>query len=394
MSTVRKNRLLHAENRTASRATAGESGFTLLELLISMTLFLIVTAAIYGLLSVAGHDRHTTNQRVEIMQNLRVAANAIGRDALNAGYRFRREGATVPGDSLFSMLKLYSAPGTPYTTTANDTLTPIVSGRNTGANTLTGAIVGGSTATDQITFAYFDESFNAGNNSRPVSLSAVSNNGNSVTIASGTTSSVCNKYDILLFRSATAAALGVMTNNPDTTQTISLAATDPLKINLPLNDTAATSTTSVIRNNVIRNVMLNGDGTLRATTITRLIIVTYKVLPDGTLVREVYGENNATSTETQALAYNVEDMEISYVLEDGTETTDPVAGPDGVTTWRSASNSPASDDTPGELSQVRQVRVTFRAKSAENDRRNNQPFKITLTSTFNTRNLGYANNPV
>lgn len=117
-------------------------------------------------------------------------------------------------------------------------------------------------------------------------------------------------------------------------------------------------------------------------TLSRIKLVTYRVLADGTLVRAYYGgsEGGAGSTD-QALAYNVVDMQITYIMKDGSETPNPARGVD---------NLPGTDDdVPANLQNVAQVRVTIMVRSPEADRRTGRPFFVTLSSTFNTRNLGY-----
>ena len=125
--------------------------------------------------------------------------------------------------------------------------------------------------------------------------------------------------------------------------------------------------------NVIRNVSAPA-------TLSRVKLATYRILSDGTLVRTEYG-NFTGGKQDMPLAYNVEDMQIKYVLKDGTITDDPAAGPDGV-----LGNT---DDTPTLMTDVRQVQIKIVVWSYEKDKRTGQNFKVTLSSTFNTRNIGY-----
>jgi len=63
----------------------GEKGFSLIELLIAMVIFLLVTGTIYGLLEVGRANRDRSSRRSDILKNARVSISLIGRDALNAG---------------------------------------------------------------------------------------------------------------------------------------------------------------------------------------------------------------------------------------------------------------------------------------------------------------------
>jgi prepilin-type N-terminal cleavage/methylation domain-containing protein len=77
-----------------------QRGFSLLELMIAMVIFLIVTAAIYGLMQVGRIDRNRSSRRSDVMKNARVAIHLIGRDALNAGFGYHRRGAIAPDNFL------------------------------------------------------------------------------------------------------------------------------------------------------------------------------------------------------------------------------------------------------------------------------------------------------
>src|SRR5215469_11754760 len=112
----------------------------------------------------------------------------------------------------------------------------------------------------------------------------------------------------------------------------------------------------------------------------RITMVTYHVVDDGTgqgtgtLVRTVYGGNNGTSaiaSSDQPLAFDVTAMNIQYYLQNGTITSNPVDA-----------------DFPN----IRQLTVTLTVKSPRKDPKTNQNYIDTLSSTFNTRNLGYEKN--
>src|SRR5262245_50090528 len=77
-----------------------QAGFTIVEMMISMTVFVIVVGAVYGLLEVGRAGRFNTNQRWEVLQNVRIALNAVGRDAINAGVDYPNLGAMVPSGKL------------------------------------------------------------------------------------------------------------------------------------------------------------------------------------------------------------------------------------------------------------------------------------------------------
>ena len=331
-----------------------QAGFSLIELVIAMLLFTIVTGAVYGLLEAARSDRFTTNERVEIMQGARNALNAIGRDALNAGYGFPQTGASLPHNALSTIMGLPARAGTSL-----DLLTAVVAGPAINTNNLTGL------KTDQVTFVFQDFNFNGG---QPVNVTNITPSGSQVTIAlsGGVTNSIFLPNDLYVITGSTSSAIGMETSTAATDKVL-FASSDPLGVNTP---SAASGP--------IGNVPTPA-------AIYRIGWVTYRVLANGTLVRTVYGNGTVPSGPTglqdQPLAYNVENMKVQYVMADGTTSNSPAAGPDGILG--------TADDVPANLQNVRQVIVTLTVRSPENDRRNNTPYRLTLSSTFDTRNLGY-----
>jgi hypothetical protein len=119
-------------------------------------------------------------------------------------------------------------------------------------------------------------------------------------------------------------------------------------------------------------------------------MIGYKVKPDGTLVRTVYGNNTEGTVPSdqireQPLAYGVENFQISYVLEDGTVTNVPTAYSDG------GDNVPSTgNEIPDQLNLIRQITVTITVQATGSDAPNQRPESITFTATFNPRNIQYA----
>ena len=361
-----------AISRRASGGKVGEAGFTIIEVLISITLFLIVSAAIYGLLEVTRADRKTSSLRVETMQTVRNALNSVGRDALNTGYKYRNLGSFFPDNIHNTVFGL-----TADTDTTPDRMMQLLSGNNVNDNSLNGTV-----KTDQITFIYGDESFNSG---RTMTVNWVDCDGEQLVVSWASTTTptpvppVTN--DLVIITGQNSSAIGMVT---------SVATGDPATgtVVSPCTYTAPTGTRRVIRFASSDPLLINKSGTSNIirnvtapATLSRVRLATYRVLNDGTLVRTEYG-NVTNGKQDMPLAYNVQDMQIKYVLQDGTLSDDPAAGADG--------NLGTNDDTPTNMQNVRQVRITIKARSAESDKRNgNQPYTVTLTSTFNTRNLGY-----
>src|SRR6185436_2747874 len=65
--------------------TKQEAGFSLIELMVAMTITLIVTGAIYGLLTSGGNAFKREPELSDRQQNVRMAMDLIQRDVSNAG---------------------------------------------------------------------------------------------------------------------------------------------------------------------------------------------------------------------------------------------------------------------------------------------------------------------
>ncbi|CAN5387969.1 hypothetical protein BH10ACI3_BH10ACI3_04090 [soil metagenome] len=363
-----------------------QAGFSLLELLIAMVLFLIVTGSIYGLMQLGMYDRNRASRRTDVLKNARVAVHMIGRDVLNAGLAYHRRGAIVPDNFNSTLL------GVPADVdNARDMLTSIVVGNNVYTNNLNAVT---TTRTDSITFAYRDMDFNCGNS---IELQGVTAPSGQPTVARLTPkagavaaagacptprtdqASLPQAYDVFLVESDTSQVLGIATTVNGTTS-IDLAPADPLGLNQALNGTG-------INGSLLRQCTSSADTncTTYSATAKRVFLVTYRVKPDGTLVRVVYGNNRGALATAQIqelpLAYNVEDLQIKYVLEDGTTSDNPSVGPDGLV-------GTTDDDWQG-FNNIRQIQLTIKVQSTENDEKTRRPESITFTSTFTTRNLEY-----
>ncbi|HQU92984.1 MAG TPA: prepilin-type N-terminal cleavage/methylation domain-containing protein [Pyrinomonadaceae bacterium] len=348
------------------KSTGSESGFTLLEMIVSMTIFLLVTGMMWGILQVARGGRTTVNQEVELSKTLRVAMNLIGRDTYNAGYGYPLKSAVVLPDNRITALV-----GIPNDfDTTRDTVPPVLSGNNITLNTINTTP---GTRTDQITFLFKDSTFNpigapGAAVSAPLSINAATTNGSGIDeiVPIDGSNSVCRIFDVYVINGNTGSTLGMATGLSGTNK-IQFANGDPLNLNL-------TGSTGPLR------------GITVPASLHRVNMVTYFVAADGTLTRRKYGNNQtipAVPFIDEPLVYNVEDFQIQYVMDDGSVSNNPSAGVDGV--------SGNADDEEAMLQAVRQVRFTISSRSTELAP-NRQPFRATLTSTFSTRNLGYDAN--
>lgn len=351
-----------------------QAGFTLLEFLVAMTIFLIVISMIYGILQIGRVDRNRASRRSDILKNARIAVHMIGRDALNAGLGYHRKGAVAPDNFVSTRFGI-----PPDADTNRDLITSIIVGNNINANDL------GGTQTDVIGFCFRDMDFNDGDVINLSSVAAAAGNPSAALVtASGIGTASAN--DLFMVESDT-SQVAIMASSVSG-NVIEAAPGDPLGLNQPLDGTGQNG--SVLRrcNPPVGDPPVYDDNCTPyvATTAKRFFMVGYKVNTDGTLIRTLFGNNRSGTTaadqiQEQPLAYNVEDLQIVYVLADGTVTENPAAGPDGI--------AGTADDDVEQLNQIRQVTITIRVQSTEADEQTGQLQSITFSATFSSRNMEY-----
>lgn len=351
-----------------------EKGFSLLEVMVAMVIFLIVTGAIFGLLQAGRVDRSRSSNRTDMLKNARVALHLIGRDALNAGLSYHKKGGVVPDDFISTRF------GMPVDANNDkDFLTSLVGGNNLFTNDL----IRNSDKTDVAVFAFRDLDFNNGDVIELQGAVAAPGDPTSarVTTKSATGAANIAVHDLYLLES-TNSQVAVMATATNNTNTVDFKPGDPLGLNLPYNGTGKLS-------NLLKPCATPDQedcmNYAKFAALKRFFLVSYKIKQDGTLVRITYGNNRGKLASEQIveqpLAYNIENMQFKYVLENGTVTENPLAGPDGVLG--------TLDDDPLEFNKVRQLTVTLRVQSAEIDENTRRPETVVLSGTFATRNLEY-----
>jgi type IV pilus assembly protein PilW len=333
---------VRALTRGGTAPGRAQAGFTLLEMIVSVALFTVVTGAIYGLLRVGTSDRFTTNQRAELLQNARIALNAISADALNAGFDFPDEGAqTGPGS-----LVLFGLPNDPLQNL--DTLRPVTARNNVNANSLNPTA---GTLTDQVTFTYVDDSFNPDVDANPLALSVGpftgSQNRNAV-IQNPPATIPTRTGDVYIVTGAT-STLGYCSSASGANLVFGTVG-DALTVNARPGGT-----------NMFVPVVTH--------RLRRVRCVSYYVDANGTLMRLALGDRvGGAGYIAMPIAEGVENMQVEYVLQSGAVVTTP---------------------TPAETGTIRQVRVVLQIRSPDMDERSNDFFRTTLASTVNTRNITY-----
>lgn len=342
-----------AEGRTAER------GFSLIELLVSMVIFLIVTGAIYGVMAVARQSRAVVNEQVPLNKNARIALNLLGRDTYNVGYGYPLKSTVVlPDNRVTALLVLPND----FDTT-RDTIPPIISGNERILNTFNPTP---NVYNDQITFLFKDTTFNVvGGVSQPLNINAATTTAgiDEIVPISGS-NSACRVNDIYLVTGNTGSTLGIST-----------ALSGSNKVQFSNGDSLGFNQTGV-------SGPLSGITT--PASMQRVLMVTYFVTADGILTRREYANVLPTvGYVDEPLIYGVENFQIEYVMDDGTISNNPSAGPDAI--------PGTADDTQANLAAIRQVRYTIHVRMSETSATGTAN-RVTMSSTFSTRNLGYDAN--
>jgi Tfp pilus assembly protein PilV len=357
-----------------------EAGIGIMEVLVAALLFLIITGAVFGLLQVARVDRNRASRRSDTLKNARAAMHLIGRDALNAGLSYHKDGGFAPDDFLTTRLGLSQD-----NNTARDRMTAVIAGNNVFTNNLqTGT-------TDEVSFIYRDMDFNDAKTVQLLSVAPSPANASvpRVTLAPSTSQlcgntsnpDPCVKVNDLFLIQTNSTQIPVMATAVPSTTTVDFALGDPLGLNQSLTATGISASqlrkcSATITDNCSTGVSL----------MKKFFWVSYRISSDGTLIRTLYGNNNppagaADQIREQPLAYGIQDMQIRYLLDNGTVSDDPSAGIDGI--------RGTADDTPGDMNLVRQITVTLKVQSTELDEQRRVAETITISSTYATRNIVY-----
>lgn len=340
-------------DQASQRFGRGERGVTIIELMVSMMLFMMVTGVAMSLMTAARQTRKVIDNEVQLTKGARLGLNLLGRDTYNAGHGYPVDSSVRVPD-----LRLSNRLGTPPDTdSTRDKVPPIIAGNN--LNTVN------SVTTDQVTFMSRDLGFNrlptsVAENlrvSQPLFINAVTTDlatGIDEVIPISGDNSVCRVNDVFLVTGNNGSAIAVVTGTPGSDK-LQFSNSDVLGFNL----TGSTGPLTAIQT---------------PGSMVRVRMVSYLVTPDGVLTRREYGNSAGLTTERPfvdaPLIYNVDDLQIQYLMDDG-----------------AVLDAPSSAN----LEKVRQVRFTLTVRTNERDALGN-PVRITQTSTFSTRNIGYDAN--
>lgn len=330
---------------------SGEKGVTIVELIVSMILFMAITGVMLGLLNAAKLSRSTIDNQTQLTKGARMGLNLLGRDTYNAGYGYPVDSSVrVPDTKLSALL------GTPPDANATrDKVPPIIAGDELNVNNFNTTA---GTMTDQVTFMFRDMTFNVTSGiSEPLNINAVTTDlatGIDEVIPLSGSNAGCNINDVFLVTGNNGSTIAVVTDRPGADK-LQFSNDDILDFNL----TGATGPLTAIQT---------------PGSMIRVRMVTYFVTADGVLTRREHGNDSTLLTARpftdSPLVYGVENLQIQYYMDNG-----------------DLLDSPPSEN----LEKVRQVRFTIGVRTNELGP-DGEPIRITQTSTFSTRNIGYDAN--
>ncbi len=344
-----------------------EQGFSLIELLFAMIIFLIVTAAVFGVMSIAQKNRDTVNQLIPINKSIQISLNLLGRDTYNTGFGYPKIAGSVPRPSDGRVELLLGLP----VSLGTNGMVPIIDG-----NALHNNLVNPdpSVKTDQVTMIYGDPKFNTCVDGRPpldakcslpdeadrpiISIPVTGRavrSGNTVEVTFP--EPISHKFkinDLIMLSGDIANRMAVVTNIPAGGLKIQISNGDPLNMNL--------ATHLAVLNNV-------------DVSVHRVFMHTYFVTPEGNLTRRNYGNDETLTSvgyKDNEIAYNVSDFQVEYILTDQTK----------VDHLRNALNVPGA-----RAADVRQIKFTINVIG--NDSGQAGTATTTMSANYSTRNLGY-----
>lgn len=307
-----------------SNSNIKQAGFTLTELLITLTVFLIAIAAIFGVLRIAMIQRDTTSNRTDQLRSARVSTDFIRRDAINAGFGYHRTGGNVPDNTANQLFGLPNDADS-----ERDIMPAIVAGNDITSNSLNTE----GKKMDVVAFFSRDAYFNpppsgsptptpatedeAPTNGRLITYTSVGNTASTVFVntANGD-ASACQVNDIYLLETDSGTTQVLAMATAVSSNKISFALNDPLKLNQSATSTGENKSLLI--------------GTTGGGVIKRVNLISYSVTSDGVLVRKRYGnQTGSEQIEQRELVYGVSDFQVKYLLENGQVVDNPSSNHNG-----------------------------------------------------------------
>jgi prepilin-type N-terminal cleavage/methylation domain-containing protein len=337
----------HAEG---SAAATGEQGFSLVELLVAMTVTLTVLAGAFAVLQEAARASRLAATSSDTNQNLRVAMNAVLRDLIQAGEGDfgLRTGISIPSGAGVDPIVRPGPVGFAWSFPAHYTVLPAVSPGNG-----TGIVVNGI-ATDVITILYQDRRLDFSGVIPTIPASGASMTF-PVTFAIDDEAIGIKDGDLIRFGNGAMQEVSNVAGN-----TVHFAAEAPSRLN---QRTAPQGSVMAMK---------NGEPNFPDLAVSRIAMVTYYLRfgTDGVpqLVRR------ANHGAERVIAVGVENLQMTFDLVDG------ATNPTNVDTFD-------ADTAEG---QIRKVNLYMAGRSREVDVASGHPLRTSLSTQVSLRSLAFV----
>ena len=279
----------------------GDRGFTLPELMMSMSLLLImlgISAVIFDQLQ---NVSDAAGSMADVNQNLRGAVNVLSRDLSMAGWNLPQKGIPIPCGGSATRIKLPGSASSyfPCTCPCNMSLvTPLYSG------------TAGYNASDEVVMITVNPAAAATGAVSAITLSAPTSA--TITVPNSLASIVTPGQLIMLLNNASNCLLAASAVNTST-NVITFTSSDTTNDVLGLNQFATNITSGSL-------AQLKSGGTFPATTAYLISMTTYYLNTAATppQLMRISGSGAASTGGAQAVALGIRIFQVSYDLNDGT----------------------------------------------------------------------------
>ncbi len=365
------------------------AGFTLIEVLVAVTVMLVILAATLSTLTDAIHATEGVTLMADTQENLRASMNYIVRDMVQAGEGLPQTGITIPNSGTTSAVNRPGPSGIGTFPTSWTALPLISPGSQLGPTTN----ATGATQTDLISVVYADNTLLDSNkhwlNEFPINTpgggtncSGTTPKPNGTIVTSGTTTTItfdstCVNIntgntalaagDLIMLQAngAGVALLSVSSVNLSSDQIVFNSTTDPFKLN---NSGQSAGTISQIQSPA-------GSGTYTTTTATRIWMITY------------YIDNSNSSAPKLMRQVNMRTaQEIGEVIDNMQFIYDVVAAGSSPPTVASYTSP-----TAAQLPYIRDVYVWLFGRSENTFSVSKQYFRNNLQTAVSIRSLNFFN---
>lgn len=347
--------------------TTNQQGFTLFELMVTLSIMVILGVAVFGLIRDSLRFTVATYQLTDAQESLRTAQEFVNRDLLNAGDGLKSL-STIRIPAAFVTTYLTRAPVIDPATPGIINLGIITSENNVPAGTAVpkaSPTATYATNTDRQTILEIDPTFTQV--TLPSSPASITSTGGTITIPAPYSMSNFTAGEVYFITSGDGGTFGTITSIDTTNRKLNFANGDDYGLNL-------TGTGGHIKT-------ISASGTLAA-SLQRMKMIHYYVNSTGMLMRRVYGAKCSPSPAVcvgfreSPVAEHIVNVQFNYsmVTTDDTGNVVPSTG--------------ATLTTSDQQVAVRQVEVKITAETPKT-LQNGQQQQLTTTTSTSVRNMQF-----